>query len=113
MTRLEYQAYTKLAMKTLCEIVHKAQSASVLKRCAVHHRLGQVAVGEPSIGRWSLVVYFHSCPSVIAVSSAHRKEAFDACSKILEEIKQRAQIWKREYYEGENEEPEWKANSSK
>jgi molybdopterin synthase catalytic subunit len=57
-----------------------------------------VPVGEPSI--------------VIAVSSPHRKEAFVTCEQILEEVKQKVQIWKREYYEGEREEEaEWKANS--
>ena len=47
-------------------------------------------MGEPSI--------------VIAVSSPHRKEAFMACEHILEEVKLKAQIWKREFYEGEREE---------
>jgi molybdopterin synthase catalytic subunit len=48
---------------------------------------------------------------VIAVSSPHRKEAFAACEQILEEIKSRAQIWKRECYEGEDEnQAEWKSN---
>ncbi|KAH7925212.1 molybdenum cofactor synthesis 2 [Leucogyrophana mollusca] len=110
-TRLEYQAYSKLAIKTMTEIIrtahstvsrsaHHPASSSVpsLISCAVHHRLGSVPVGEPSI--------------VIAVSSPHRKEAFVACEQILEEVKQKAQIWKREYYEGEKEEEaEWKANS--
>jgi molybdopterin synthase catalytic subunit len=49
---------------------------------------------------------------VIAVSSPHRKEAFVACEEILEDVKRKAQIWKREYYEGEDESTaEWKANS--
>ena len=66
-------------------------------RTAVHHRLGTVPVGKPSI--------------VIAVSSSHRKEAFVACERVLEEVKLRAQIWKREFYEGEREEDaQWKAN---
>lgn len=48
---------------------------------------------------------------VIAVSSPHRKEAFQVCEFVLEEVKVRAQIWKREYYEGESEDTaEWKAN---
>ena len=72
--------------------------AHSLIRSAVHHRLGTVPVGEPSI--------------VIAVSSPHRKEAFMACELILEEVKLKAQIWKREFYEGEREEEaEWKANA--
>ncbi|KAG2154791.1 molybdenum cofactor synthesis 2 [Suillus clintonianus] len=109
--RLEYQAYSKLAIKTMADIIrtahqsvtrsahHPAPAAvpSIIS-CAVHHRLGAVPVGEPSI--------------VIAVSSPHRKEAFVACEQILEEVKQKVQIWKREYYEGEREEEaEWKANS--
>lgn len=112
MTRLEYQAYSKLAIKTMADILRDAHSrytrsdhqaadggphATTLIRSAVHHRLGTVPVGEPSI--------------VIAVSSPHRKEAFMACELILEEVKLKAQIWKREFYEGEREEEaEWKAN---
>lgn len=68
-------------------------------RCAIHHRLGAVSVGEPSI--------------VIAVSSPHRKEAFEACEYILEEVKRKAQIWKKEYYDGEaDEQAEWKTDFS-
>jgi len=49
---------------------------------------------------------------VIAVSAPHRKEAFLACEGILEEVKKKAEIWKKEYYEGglENE-AEWKVNT--
>ena len=110
-SRLEYQAYSKLAIKTMVQIlkdVRKAVSRSThqppahdvpsLISCTVHHRLGTVPVGEPSI--------------VIAVSSPHRKEAFVACERILEDVKEKAQIWKREYYEGiTEEEAEWKANN--
>ncbi|CAL1695667.1 unnamed protein product [Somion occarium] len=111
-TRLDYQAYSKLAIKTMSGIIrsahekysdsaHKTAESPVMSiiHCAVHHRLGTVPVGEPSI--------------VIAVSSPHRKEAFHACEYILEEVKLKAQIWKREFYEGEREEDaEWKANVS-
>ncbi|KAL7285368.1 hypothetical protein ACG7TL_000463 [Trametes sanguinea] len=112
-TRLDYQAYSKMAIKTMADILRDAHSrysrsdhqitqsvsqASSLIRSAVHHRLGTVPVGEPSI--------------VIAVSSPHRKEAFMACELILEEVKSKAQIWKREYYEGEKEEEaQWKSNA--
>ena len=51
----------------------------------IHHRLGPVPVGSPSI--------------VIAVSSPHRQSAFRACEFILEQVKSRAQIWKREFYD--------------
>ncbi|KAL9716292.1 hypothetical protein Ac2012v2_000738 [Leucoagaricus gongylophorus] len=106
--RLEYQAYTKLALKTITDIVrdtvssitrseHASPYVASLVRCAVHHRIGIVPVGEPSI--------------VIAVSSPHRKESFLACEKILEDVKRKAQIWKQEFYEGEDESTaQWKEN---
>jgi len=112
-TRLEYQAYSKLAIQTMANILrtaaklasrsdHQLVEASIpvtsLTGCALWHRLGTVPVGEPSI--------------VIAVSSPHRREAFRACEHILEEVKLKAQIWKREYFEGDREEDaEWKANN--
>ena len=106
---MDYQAYSKVAIKTMASILHDVRTqvsrsehhtpgvvSSILK-CAVHHRLGTVPVGEASI--------------VIAVSSPHRRESFIACEYILEEVKRRAQIWKREFYEGEpGETAEWKEN---
>lgn len=55
-TNLEYQAYSKLAIKTMADIVRSVQvavmpSSPEALRCAVHHRLGVVPVGEPSIGK--------------------------------------------------------------
>jgi molybdopterin synthase catalytic subunit len=45
------------------------------------------------------------------VSSPHRREAFETCEWILEEVKKKAQIWKREWYDGEDEsEAVWKEN---
>lgn len=66
-------------------------------RCTVVHRLGVVPVGEASVA--------------IAVSSPHRKEAFDACERILEEVKAKAQIWKCEIYT--NASALWKSNDSR
>lgn len=76
-TRLEYEAYTSLALQTLVIIFSEARRQfSDIIRCAVSHRLGTVAVGEASI--------------VVAVSSPHRKAAFQACKFILEEFKLKA-----------------------
>ena len=111
-TRLEYEAYSKIALKAMSDIIREARdnhaqfshrsgpsNTPSLLHCVVYHRLGTVPVGQPSI--------------VIAVSSPHRKEAFSACEFILEEVKARAQIWKREYYEGErDEDAEWKSNTA-
>lgn len=60
-----------------------------LSKIAIHHRLGSVPVGEVSI--------------IVAVSSPHRREAFDSCSWIVDEVKSRVAIWKREWYLGEDE----------
>ncbi|KAJ9122210.1 hypothetical protein QFC24_004440 [Naganishia onofrii] len=120
-TKLTYEAYTSLCMKTFAKIVASARKLPALStthhavatttpaneqrltRLAVHHRLGEVPVGEASI--------------VIAVSSPHRREAFEACEYLLEEVKKKAQIWKREWYleEGGNEDDEsaWKKNFSR
>lgn len=100
-TRLEYQAYTPLAMKTLVKILNQshalpwssissdadlAPSETRLLKSIVIHRLGSVPVGETSI--------------IIAVSSPHRREAFEACEWLLERVKKDVQVWKREWYAG-------------
>ncbi|KZS95963.1 MoaE-domain-containing protein [Sistotremastrum niveocremeum HHB9708] len=104
-TRLEYQAYSKLAVATIANIIKEARQragpepAARIIFSAVHHRLGEVPVGQASI--------------VIAVSSPHRKQAFVACEYILEEVKAKAQIWKREYYVGHaDDEAQWKSNNA-
>jgi molybdopterin synthase catalytic subunit len=65
--------------------------------------LGEVPVGEASI--------------VIAVSSPHRREAFEACEFVLEEVKKQAQIWKREWYlddgASKDDQSAWKENFTK
>ena len=53
---------------------------------AIHHRLGKLEIGEASL--------------VVAVSSAHRKEAFEACHYSIDRIKQIVPIWKKEFFEG-------------
>jgi len=97
-TRLEYEAHTTLALRTICKTMESVRANHpTLLRLAVHHRIGMVPVGEASI--------------VVAVSSPHRKEAFVACELVLEEVKRKAQIWKREWYAGDNEiDATWKEN---
>jgi molybdopterin synthase catalytic subunit len=62
-TRLEYQAYSKLAIKTMLNIVQNAQQSAnraggKLIHCALYHRLGDVPVGDPSIGGFYLGMCF-------------------------------------------------------
>lgn len=105
-TKLEYEAYTSLALKTLQSLLERAHtpapfadnplplsanadpnadtSEDRITRCYVAHRLGEVKVGE--------------CSIVIAVSSPHRKEAFVVAEWLLEEVKKSVAVWKREFY---------------
>jgi molybdopterin synthase catalytic subunit len=83
--RLFYEAYAAMAEKRLAEIAEEARARHGALRVALRHRIGEVPVGEASV--------------VIAVSAAHRPQAFDACRAVLEEIKVSAPLWKKEHYE--------------
>lgn len=83
--KLEYEAYVPMAIKVMQDICEEARSKWDLIQCAIAHRTGTVHVGQPSV--------------VIAVSSAHRKGAMDATAYIIDEIKARAPIWKKEFYQ--------------
>lgn len=87
-----YDAFVPLAEATLFEIVResKAKWGKSLKIC-VMHRTGKLDVGELSVA--------------IGVSSPHRDECYQASRYIIEQIKQRAPIWKKEFYD--NGETEW------
>ncbi len=82
---LEYEAYEPMAFGLLEQLVGAAKRRWPLKRVAVVHRLGKVAVGEASV--------------VVAVSGAHREEAFAACRFLIDTLKKEVPIWKREYFE--------------
>jgi molybdopterin synthase catalytic subunit len=79
---LEYEAHPTMAGREIARIVEEARSEIPVRKVAVRHRLGRVALGEPTI--------------IIAVSAAHRDEAYRASRRIIDGIKHRAPIWKRE-----------------
>ena len=81
---MEYEAYSEMARKQLQKIAEEACSRWSLTHCTVVHRYGRVAIGEASI--------------VIAVSSPHRKEAFQAVQFIIDTVKEEVPIWKKEFY---------------
>jgi molybdopterin synthase catalytic subunit len=83
---LEYEAYAPLAAKAFRQIAQEAAVRWPSIRLAVHHRVGRLAIGEPSV--------------VIAAASAHRRDAYAASRYAIERIKQIAPIWKREHFEG-------------
>lgn len=77
---LRYEAYEELALAELRAIAGEA-SRAFAATVAVEHRLGAVAVGEPSV--------------VVAASAGHRPAAFSACRYVIDELKARAPIWKQ------------------
>lgn len=80
--RLHYEAYAPMAERELDAIAREAESAYAGSRIALYHRVGTLELEEASVG--------------IAVSAPHRADAFAACRQVIEEIKRRAPIWKRE-----------------
>ncbi|MBJ7329811.1 MAG: molybdenum cofactor biosynthesis protein MoaE [Solirubrobacteraceae bacterium] len=86
---LDYEVYGDMAEKTIREIAEAAQRTHGLAAVAVEHRTGTVALSEPSV--------------VVAVSAGHRPEAFEGAREIIDELKARAPIWKREERDGEYE----------
>ena len=83
---LEYEAYRPMADQQLARVAEEMGGRWELAGVAIAHRLGRLAVGETSL--------------VVAVSAAHRKDAFDACRYSVDRIKQIVPIWKKEFFEG-------------
>jgi molybdopterin synthase catalytic subunit len=81
---IEYSAYEAMAEAELARIVGEALARWAGARVALGHRLGLVPVGEASIA--------------IAVAAPHRAAAFEACRYVIEEVKRRVPIWKREIH---------------
>lgn len=83
---LDYEAYPEMAEKELARIGAEAKEKWRIERMAITHRIGPVQITEPSV--------------IIAVSAAHRDDAFQACRFAIEEIKKTVPIWKKEVFEG-------------
>jgi molybdopterin converting factor subunit 1 len=85
--RLDYEAYTAMAEERIEAIVRDCVAAHDLRAVAVEHRVGSVPLGEPSV--------------IVAVSAAHRAEAFAGAREAIDRLKAQAPIWKREHVAGE------------
>jgi molybdopterin synthase catalytic subunit len=83
--KLEYEAYEEMALEAMRRIAEAAVERHGLCAAAIEHRVGDVPLGEPSV--------------VIAASAPHRPEAFAGAREIIDELKERVPIFKRE--EGE------------
>jgi molybdopterin synthase catalytic subunit len=83
-TGIDYAAYEAMAQRELEAIVAEASAKFGTRDIAVQHRLGELGVEEVSVA--------------IAVGHAHRDAAYSASRFVIEELKRRVPIWKREHY---------------
>ena len=92
--KLEYECFTPMALAKMRELCAAIRGAWDVAKIAMAHRTGTVGVGESSV--------------IIAVSSAHRREALEACHWAIDELKATVPIWKKEFFEGGEV---WKENA--
>jgi MoaE-MoaD fusion protein len=83
---LEYEAYEGMAEQVMAELAGALRERHDVREIAIHHRVGRVEIGEPSV--------------VIAVSAAHRQAALTACHEAIDRLKETVPLWKKEVYEG-------------
>ncbi|MBA2338009.1 MAG: molybdenum cofactor biosynthesis protein MoaE [Acidimicrobiia bacterium] len=88
-THLEYEAYGGVVEGKIAEIVAEARERWPVRRVAAVHRIGELGVGDISVA--------------VATSSPHRPDAFEAARYLIDELKHRAPIWKKEHWPGGGE----------
>ncbi len=79
---LEYEAYAPMAVKVMTELCVEIEAEIAGVRLAVEHRVGSLAIGDIAV--------------VIAAAAPHRAEAFTACRAMIDRLKDRVPIWKKE-----------------
>ena len=85
---LDFSAYEPMALKEMQKIADLALAKFQIHKIAIHHAVGELKIGD--------------IPVIIAVSSAHRKAAFEACEFAIDTLKETVPIWKKEHFnEGE------------
>lgn len=82
---LDYDAYESMATRKLQELAAEARERFAIRNVAIVHRLGRIEIGQSSV--------------LIAVFSAHRAAAFDACRWLIDSLKRTVPIWKKEHFE--------------
>ncbi len=88
-SHLEYEVYGEMVVPKITEIVEQAASKWPVLSGVVEHREGNVGLGEVSVA--------------VAISCAHRSDAFEAARFVIDELKERAPIWKKEHWPGGSE----------
>ena len=82
---LVYEAYQEMALRQMQALAEEAIAVHGVRQVAMVHRLGRLEVGETSV--------------LIAVASAHRAQAFEACRWLIDTLKKTVPIWKKEHFE--------------
>ncbi len=82
---LDYEAYEAMALKQMESLAASGRARFEIRAASIVHRIGRLQIGETSV--------------VIAVASAHRSAAFEACRWIIDTLKKTVPIWKKEYFE--------------
>jgi len=82
---LEYDAYPAMAERVMSELAEEAKERFGLEDCAVLHRTGRLEIGETSL--------------LVAVASGHRAESFEAGHWLVNEIKKKVPVWKKEVWD--------------
>ncbi len=82
---LDYEAYEEMALQQMELLANQALHQFQIRDVAIVHRLGRLEIGETSV--------------LIAVASAHRAAAFEACRWLIDTLKRTVPIWKKEYFE--------------
>jgi len=86
---LEYDAYPEMATTVMERIANEIKERFNIADVAIQHRTGRLEIGETSL--------------LVAVSSAHRSEAFEACHALVDRFKEDVPIWKKEVCQGGEE----------
>lgn len=82
---LDYEAYETMALAQMRDLADAARERWPIIKLALIHRIGRVGLAEPSV--------------VIAVSTPHRADGFEACRFLIDELKKHVAIWKKEVWE--------------
>jgi molybdopterin synthase catalytic subunit len=82
---LDYEAYEEMALREMEALAQAAREKFPIRDVAIVHRLGRLGIGETSV--------------LIAVASAHRAAAFEACRWLIDMLKRQVPIWKKEHFE--------------
>lgn len=82
--KLEFEGYQPMAMREMEKLADEAMEKWPIKKLLMVHALGSKQIGDPVV--------------VIGTATAHRKDAFESCKFLIDELKNKVPIWKKEYF---------------